>query len=141
MGFVKYIAYAIAIFIFISLCSICFKRRKRSSGVIFTTVQAVPVQNQTVAVAPGTTYVAHQAPYPTQAPPIVATVVAPSQSMPPMGMPQPYHGVPQGPPQMQMPMPYGQPAVTQFASPPPYDQVVREPYQQQSPYNPNYAGN
>lgn len=53
-------------------------------------VQAVPVTNHTIAVAPATAYVAQQSRYPTQAPPIHATAysvaVAPNQSM---QMPQP----------------------------------------------------
>lgn len=143
---------------------------------LWIAVQAVPVTNQTIAVAPGTAYIATQSRYPTQHPPIVATAYPVAQGAP-MQMPQPWvlslflsswcfdglsfsgitvslllqcrchsrtysslskvilsfklsflfryvQGMPPG----------------QFACPPPYDQVVKDPYQQQSPYNPHYTG-
>uniref|UniRef100_A0A336LQU4 CSON013001 protein n=1 Tax=Culicoides sonorensis TaxID=179676 RepID=A0A336LQU4_CULSO len=141
MGLVKNVLYCAALIILIFLCMICLKRRRKNQGVIFTTVQAVPVANQSITVAPtNSAYVAHQSNYPTQPAPILATAYPLQTNAPPMQMPQPYQCVP--PAQMPMPMPYGGAAVpTQFASPPPYDQVVKDPYQQQTPFNPHYTGN
>lgn len=112
MGYISNFFYAMALIIIIFMCYLCFRKRKRSQGVIFTSmypasmfllplnclvidyfsaVQAVPVTNQTVAVTHGTVYVAQQSRYPAQRPPIVATaypVMAPAPN-PPMQMPQP----------------------------------------------------